>query len=388
MRNIEEKRLQRVVATVCATLFAVFAFLFVAVYQAPLLEAFYNEVATGKLDYNQWFVGGVVSLLLTLLALWLNGFAKLRREWTALAYLPSALLLAFITDIDRGLYTGDGAISTSWIYIFATCFLICVFVAFVLRRILFEKIKDARMVTNRVLWNNMVLIVLSICLIGALSNSEENFKRETLMMSHYNKGDTLKALRVGKTSLSASRELTFMRAYVLAVSGGLGESLFEYPQYYGTEGLLPAVERTSPLVPDSVYALIGAKPEPEESVSRFIERAMQNDTVSNNVTREYYFASLLLDKKLREFKDALFGRYGKTIDKLPKHYREALMLYEYVADSTDVVSFSVNDDAMRKRMEDFRAEEAKHADPVVRGNYIRRYYGDTYWWYFLYGKKE
>ena len=96
MRNSEEKRLQRVVAPVCATLFAVFAFLFVAVYQAPLLEAFYNEVATGKLDYNPWLVGAIISSLLTILALWLNRFAKLRREWTALAYLPSALLLARI----------------------------------------------------------------------------------------------------------------------------------------------------------------------------------------------------------------------------------------------------------------------------------------------------
>ena len=68
MRNTEEKRLQRVVATVCATLFAVFAFLFVSEYQAPLLEAFYNEVATGKLDYNAYLVGGIVSLLLTSLA--------------------------------------------------------------------------------------------------------------------------------------------------------------------------------------------------------------------------------------------------------------------------------------------------------------------------------
>lgn len=218
MRNTEEKRLQRVVATVCATLFAIFAFLFVAVYQAPLLEAFYNEVATGKLDYNPWLVGGVVSLLLTLLALWLNRFAKLRREWTALAFLPSALLLAFITDIDRGLYTGS-AISSSWIYIFVASILLYAFVAFVLRRILFEKIKDARMVTNRVLWHNMVIIVLSICLIGALSNSEENFKRETLVMSHCNRGDTIKALRVGQTSLDASRELTVMRAYVLACTG-------------------------------------------------------------------------------------------------------------------------------------------------------------------------
>ena len=113
MRNSGEIRLQRVVATVCATLFAVFAFLFVAVYQAPLLEAFYNEVATGKLDYNPWLVGAIVSLLLTFLALWLNRFAKLRREWTALAYLPSALLLAFITDVERRLYTGE-SIPASW----------------------------------------------------------------------------------------------------------------------------------------------------------------------------------------------------------------------------------------------------------------------------------
>ena len=141
MRNNGEKRLQRVVATVCATLFAVFTFLFVGVYQAPLLEAFYNEVATGKLNYNPWLVGGVVSLVLTLLALWLNSFAKLRREWTALAYLPSALLLAFITDVDRCLYTGAG-FSYSWIFIFALGLAFYGFIAFVLRRILFEKIKD------------------------------------------------------------------------------------------------------------------------------------------------------------------------------------------------------------------------------------------------------
>ena len=368
----------------CATLFAVFAFLFVAVYQAPLLEAFYNEVATGKLDYNQWFVGGVVSLLLTLLALWLNSFAKLRREWTALAYLPSALLLAFITDIDRGLYTGDGAISTSWIYIFATCFLICGFVAFVLRRILFEKIKDARMVTNRVLWNNMVLIVLSICLIGALSNSEENFKRETLMMSHYNKGDTLKALRVGKTSLSASRELTVMRAYALAVSGELGESLFEYPQYYGTEGLLPAMERTSPLVPDSVYSLLGVMPHEGEAATDFLSRIAHADSASN-VVKDYYLSSLLLEKKLLEFKDEVTGFYGvENVDNLPKHYREALMLYADIAGVEETLPFELHDAVMDEELRRLRAVESFYDDPFVRGNYVRRRYGSTYWWYFLY----
>ena len=383
MRNTEEKRLQRVVATVCATLFAVFAFLFVAVYQAPLLEAFYNEVATGKLDYNPWLVGGVVSLLLTLLALWLNRFAKLRREWTALAFLPSALLLAFITDIDRGLYTGS-AISSSWIYIFVASLLLYAFVAFVLRRILFEKIKDARMVTNRVLWHNMVIIVLSICLIGALSNSEENFKRETLVMSHCNRGDTIKALRVGQTSLDASRELTVMRAYVLACTGKLGEHLFEYPQYYATDGLLPAMERTSPLVPDSVYSLLGAKPDDGETTADFLSRIAHADSVST-IVRDYYFSSLLLEKRLLEFKDEVIGFCGaESVDSLPKHYREALMLYDDIEGEQENLPFELHDVEMREALERLRAEEAKHTDAFVRGNYVRRHFGRTYWWYFLY----
>ena len=121
MRNKEEKRLQRVVALFCATLFALFSFFFVAIYQSPLLEALYDHVATGKLDYNGYLVAAVISPLLTLLALWLNRIAKFQREWTAMAYLPSSLLLAFMTDIDRSVYTGGQCFDfkrfkMAWIY--------------------------------------------------------------------------------------------------------------------------------------------------------------------------------------------------------------------------------------------------------------------------------
>ena len=140
MRNVEERRLQRVVAVFCALLFALFSFSFVAVYQAPLLEVFYDEVATGKLEFNAYLVGGIASLTLTLIALWLNRLAKFRREWTAMAYLPSALLLAFVTDIDRSLYTG-GSFSLMWVIIFAVGIIIYCFVAFVLRKMLFDLIQ-------------------------------------------------------------------------------------------------------------------------------------------------------------------------------------------------------------------------------------------------------
>ena len=383
MRNSGEIRLQRVVATVCATLFAVFAFLFVAVYQAPLLEAFYNEVATGKLAYNPWLVGGVVSLLLTVLALWLNRFAKLRREWTALAYLPSALLLAFITDIDRRIYTGGG-FSYIWIFIFVSGFAVYGFVAFLLRRILFEKIKDVTMVTNRVLWRNVMLMVLLMCLVGTLSNSEENFKRETLVKSYYDRGETAKALQVGMSSHDASRELTAMRAYILAGEDKLGEHFFEYPQYYAADGLLPLQQRTSPLVPDSVYSLFGAAPLGGEQSIDFLSRVAHTDSATN-IAKNYYLTSLLLEKRLIEFKDEVLAMYGAgCADSLPKHYREALMLYADILDSVEVVTFEVNDADMRTRLDALRAEEAKHSDAFIRGNYVRRYFGRTYWWYYLY----
>lgn len=380
MRDSGEKRMQRVVATVCATLFAVFAFLFVAVFQAPLLEAFYNEVATGKLDYNPWLVGGVVSALLTVLALWLNRFAALRREWTALAYLPSALILAFITDIDRSLYIG-GTFSYSWIYIFVSALVVYAFVAFILRRILFEKIKDMTMTTNRVLWRNLLLMVLLFCLVGTLSNSEENFKRETRLIAYYNNGDVAKALGVGKESLNASRELTAMRAYILAGEGKLGEHAFEYPQLYASEGLLPHMQRTSPLVPDSIYSLIGATPFDGESATVFFSRVALADSATT-AAKEYYLTSLLLEKKLIEFKDELLAMYGfDALDSLPKHYREALMLYSDVSGSNE---FQINDIAMRDNLAKLRAVEAEHSDPFIRGNYVRRYFARTYWWYFLY----
>lgn len=383
MRNNEEKRLQRAVAYICAALFAVFAFFFVAVYQAPLLEAFYNEVATGKLDYNPYLVGGVVSLVLTLLALWLNRFARFRREWTALAYLPSALLLAFITDIDRTLYTGGGS-GLSWVLIFILGLSLYGAMSFIFRRVLFEKIKDATMAMNRVVWRNLVLLVLLFCLVGALSNSEENFKRETKMMSLFNKGDISDALRVGYTSNDASRELTAMRAYTLAVAGLQGERLFEYPQPYASEGLLPLPWRTSPLVPDSVFALLGDRPLDGEDATAFLSRIAYTDSATQ-VAKEYYLSSLLLEKRLVKFKDEVIALYGdSSVNKLPKHYREALMLYADIADSASVVPYEIDDAAMRSSLDALRAVEARYSDLFVRGNYVRKEFGRTYWWYFLY----
>ena len=142
MRGNQEKRLQRVVSTLCATLFSVYAFLFVGVYQAPVIEVLYNHVATGKLSFDSYVVGGIISAVLTIFALWLNRFTRFQREWTAMAYLPSTLLLAFVTDIDRSIYVGGWSYD-GWIVVISVAMSIYGTLAFVLKRVLFEKIKNS-----------------------------------------------------------------------------------------------------------------------------------------------------------------------------------------------------------------------------------------------------
>ena len=102
-----EKKLQRSVNLLCACVFAIYSFTFIAIYQSPLLEALYDKVATGKLNYNGYVVAATATTILLLLSWWMNKLARFQREWTAMAYLPASLLLAFITDIDRTIYTGE-----------------------------------------------------------------------------------------------------------------------------------------------------------------------------------------------------------------------------------------------------------------------------------------
>lgn len=380
MRNKEEIRLQKVVATLCATLFAIFSFLFIAKYQSPLLELFYEKVATGKLKYNAYVVGGTISLALTALALWLNRYAGFKREWTAFSYIPSVLILSFITDIDRSLYIG-GFNYVKWIIVFITGIFVYALFSFILHKMLFAKIKNIAMSANRILWRNLILFVILFSLTGILSNSEENFKREALVAFYYKKGETEKALKVASLSRTASHPLTVQRAYILAKEGILGERLFEYPQYYGAKGLLPKERQNSPLIPDSVFALLGVAPQPEESSTELLERALHADD-SKNRTRDYYLSALLLDRRIVEFADAIKKLYPDCdIENLPKHYKEALLLYASIENDSAYIADSV----IQKQFEAFVSLESQYDDFFIRSNYLRRNFGQTYWWYYLYG---
>lgn len=423
-----EKRLQRWVNGLCACVFALFCYTFVAVYQAPLLEAFYDKVATGKLQFNGYVVAAIVTTLLVLLTWWLNRLARFQREWSAFAYLPACMLLAFITDIDRSIYSGGSSLM-SWLWIFVATFVVYALIAFLLQRVLFAKIKNLQMEGSRIVWRNLLLFVILFCLTGWLTNSEEGFKHEAAAYSYYKHGNVGAALNVAKRSLDATRELTAARAFYLAESWQMGDRLFTFPQYYGAEGLLPTVQQTSPLSPDTVYARFGLLRNEQEAAVDYLRRAVEKDSVPSQATIDYYLCALLLDKRLTDFVEELPRYYDvRKGEELPLHYKEALIYYVTTIDDCEItfqadslrselilmglLNWNYGQDVPQHYKDAFKDYalssadfsnmldvdslgnefvamlelEKKYPQLHIRSNFIRKYYGNTYWWYYTYSE--
>lgn len=377
MRSVSEKRMQRTVTLICATLFVAFSFTYISLYKAPLLEALYDHVATGKLDYNPYIAATIITATLTILAIWLNRLMKFQREWTALAYLPSCILLAFITDINRGIYTNEGDL-LPWLFIFLSVALFNLFISFILRRILFAKIKDYNLESNRLVWRNMVIFALMFMLTGFLSDGEKDFNYESAAYVEYKHGNIDAALNVAKDCSSASQELTASRAFYLALQNKMGDNLFNYPQHFASDGLLLPVQKTTPLSSDSTYAVLGIERKPRETVFECLQRTVHVDSVSNMV-KDYYLCALLLEKRILQFKDELLQFYNiENVDSLPTHYKEALLLYNYVAkDGEQIADTTLQHkfDAMHALSKQGNKRKKSSADEELMR---------TYWWYYLY----
>ena len=380
MKSAREIRLFRMVRIVCAVVFVIFSYTFLSIYQAPLLEVVYDITATGKLQYDEKITAAIITFALLLITLWLNKYAKFSREWEAMAYLPACVILAFITNIDRTIYTGV-EFSWSWVWIAGVTFFIYVFASWVLKRVLFMRIKDITRATNRIMWRNLLLLSILFCFTGFISNNDENFKHEAMVYHYVKKGDFDTAQRVAARSYAASQELTAGRAYLLAHEGMLGEKLFTYPQYYGVAGLLPGKEQASPLSSSMVYDFLKVVPEKGEETIKFLSRAMSIDTAAVAV-KDYYLSALLLDKRLEEFADSLPRLYNVAdTANLPLHYKEALLLCSKVFPDKESC---FTDATLEEKYAEMLKIEQEHQDILVRSNYVRKFFGKTYWWYYLY----
>ena len=195
-----------------------------------------------------------------------------------------------------------------------------------------------------------------------------------------------KALRVGRHSLSTSQRFTALRAYALSRTGILPERLFEYPLPQGIHQLLLTREDVPQqfLPTDSLQALYGFIP---TSTQAFSSLKQQMNGPSAERLKDYWLCTLLLYKQIDRFASELPLYYNVSPNNrntLPKHYREALLLYQNHREHP-ILDYQPSA-AEQMNYDEFLATLKQYAHPMERSNLSRRLYGTTYWWYYYFAQ--
>lgn len=377
--NLSYKRAVRILTGACGLLFSAFSFIYLYLFQGDVLGALHYSLSQGKTHYSP-LAGAIIITLVLLIFRWgINGLLGLKGSVRSLSYFPSCLLLGVLTDVNRSLYHG-GNFADKWLWLLPLLLIMYVGVVFVLRRIFRHWLDHESSVIGLI--NSNLAILLILCLMTAcIGNSDINFHHELAIENAIREKDYKAARKVGYESLDPSRTLTVLRAYALSREGTMGEHLFEYPQYYGSDGLLfsSSSQGTLRLDADSLYNYLGAKPYTAESTTDFLARICR-DEVGKHTALDYYLSALLLDKKLDKFASVVEDSFFEQ-DTLPRYYREAIMLYKQ---SYPAYPRVLNDTLMIQRLQEFDKLQKEYTSPVEQKNRMRREFGDTYWWYYRY----
>jgi len=324
-------------------------------------------------------------------------------------------LLAFICDIDaETLRLSDWH---RWLWLAPLCAVVFVLLTAVFRQL--GKNESDRPADSS---ENASVMAANFCILLVLILVAASLPRTTAAYLHELKTERLvaegryeDALRVGQRSRETTRRLTELRMYALSQTDSLPDLLFCYPQDYGEKGLLCVGDTSNHFyrmdAEDVCLSLGGMCGSNVRSTARYLQllrerlalrydslaridttsmadslqqwrvQAMRKTYRQQCRTLDYELCRLLLQKDLVSFArelpryhalraDTLCGM-GTTIVRLPKAYREALVL----VDSTQA------DTATLAHYRRYRLQCDTIADATARNNYAHRRYGDTYWWY-------
>ena len=378
-KNINSRRTARILTVACGLLFSVFSIVYLAVFQKEVMEALHYSLARGKTVYAPWITAVLMTVVLLLLRWGINGVVRLRGWLKSLSYFPSCLLLGVLTDVGHGVYHGEG-IPAVWAWLLPLLLVLHVGVGMALARMsrlwINPEWENDSMVNSNLL-SLLVLCGMTVC----IGNTDIHFHHELQMEEALRKQDYAEALRVGEKSIDPSRNLTALRAYAMSREGTMGEYLFRYPQLYGAAGLLMGTsdDKALRLNADSLYTYLGNRPALGEPAMNFFHRICEEES-GNYTTMDYYLSALLLERKLDEFVRA-FDELYTVRDSIPYYYRQALFLERKMHPSAAP-------DTMDVRMEtlwgDYTQKQQELSGQRGEGNYMRREFGDTYWWYYQY----
>ena len=151
--------------------------------------------------------------------------------------------------------------------------------------------------------------------------------------------------------------------------------------------MLPtAGESRTTLYPlDSIYRYFGARPAAAMPPVNYLKAVARRDSAVSRKIGDYMLCGMLIDKHLDLFVKTLPMYYpmadDQEMDRLPRHYREALVLYTHLRKNPVVVYHNA---VMDEDFDNLQDLESKYPDLMERKGKVDEQYHGTYWYYFEY----
>ena len=369
------------IRVMCAIVFVLFSFCWLFFFQSDQLAMTQHVLSGGLTHYNALWGTLIIIAVLMLLQLIIYRIIRLNKRSHALTYVPSMMLLALVSEVSRQIESGEGV--SGWIWVLPViALLVWAGVAAVAK--LVQEIESDRdfSLFSRPMWINALLMALQIICVAWIGNTNAVYhyrmQTETLLAD----GKYQKALEVGKRSLESDANLLMLRMYALARENALGERLFEYPISANVEQILPTSGRTRMYYcpEDSLWRFLGGRPAEAMTPMHFLDLLERRDSIVPRQVIDYKLCGLLIDRQIDRFAREI-GKYYKLDERLPKHYREALVLYTH-SRSNPVVTYhhAVADEDWRNLLE----LERHYPNPTERKGRVEDQYHGTYWYYYRY----
>ena len=377
---IKLKNGTKAIRLLCTILFIAFVFIYLLYYQADVLAVTQYILSDGHTQYNRKIGATLITVILYLLHLGVTSLFKDKQIGYPLTFFPSLLILAFITDVE---ITSDNHICfgvSGWLFgVLITIYGVLLWL-FSQQKGLSESEGSKKNFFVRFAWLDFLMMFLMFFMVGTISSHNDIFHYRVHMEQRLLNNDFKNALSIGKDALQTDSSLTMLRIYALSKENHLGETLFELPLTGGSDAMLPHNNVRTYILPETlIYHNLGVVLKQTMCPLKYM-MYIEKHHLAKKIAGDYLLCGYLLDKDLDAFVDNI-SKYYNIKDSLPKHYREALILYTHLHSTPKIVYHS---NVMDIDFQDFQNLNRIYPERTVRINAVRDTYGKTYWYYYQY----
>ena len=365
----------------CAVCFILFSFLWLYVFEADVIAVAQHALSGGLTTYYP-LTGAIIITSVLFVVQWLvASFIRLPEKVHALTYVPSMLIIAFISDIDVDIEV-TSSLGMWWLVpIVLVAWAVVVWFAHQMMKYERDDRRPMGLFSHRV-WKNLLQMAVMMFFVSLIGSTNAVFHYSAHAEVALINGDTDEALRVGEESSETDKRLTMLRVFALSKKGQLGERLFNYPIAGTSEDMLPMQPNALQILSaDSIWKHLGAIPS-RACTSGEYYKSLERDSFATSSVADYRLCGCLIDRRLDDFVK-LLPKYYEVADSLPlpRHYQEALVLYRHLRTHPAIIYHNTVVDEDWKNLKQLEKGYNLLSERKYR---VYDHYSGSYWYYYFY----